>query len=71
MTTNPALDWLHAEFEHAIAQQSWKSPDRFFDPNWHGPAAIRPMIQLRPLLAGGAPMKVTSADYADPERRWL
>ena len=36
-----------------------------------GPAVIRPMIELISVMDAGEPMRVTSADYADPGRWWL
>jgi hypothetical protein len=72
MTTPPALDWLQAELDQAIRHRPWRSADRRDDPRWHGgPSVIRPMIQLRPITDAGEPMKVTYADYHDPERWWL
>jgi hypothetical protein len=42
-----------------------------FDAKAPGPAVIKPMIQLRSIMDAGTPMRVTLADYADPERWWL
>ena len=44
---------------------------RSLDERWHGPAVVRPMIQLRSLLDGGTAMTITQADYHDPDRWWL
>ena len=71
MTAPPALDWLHAEFEQNLECRRWKSRNRCFDEHWHGPSAIRPMIQLRSLLDSGKAMHVTQTDYLDPDRWWL
>lgn len=72
MTSTPALEWLHGEFEQVIKRRHWKSPDRHDDPHWHGgPSVIRPMIEFRPITDVGEPMKVTYADYANPDRWWL
>ena len=44
---------------------------RSLDEHWHGPSAVRPMIQLRSLLDGGKAMTIAQADYDDPDRWWL
>ena len=42
-----------------------------FDAKAPGPAVIKPMIQLRSELDRCPSMRVTPADYADPDRWWL
>jgi hypothetical protein len=70
MTTHPALDWLQADFEQGLKRYRHKRAHGS-GPGWRGPVVIRPMIQLRSLLARCEPMRVTCADYHDPERWWL
>jgi hypothetical protein len=72
MTANPALDWLHADFEQGLQRYEQKLRRGALDRQWRGPSAIRPMIQLRPSVDHRCqPMRVTQADYHDPERWWL
>jgi hypothetical protein len=72
MTTSPAAQWLEADFDKTMRRFR-----RDFggiapaSPKWHGPSYLRPMIQLRSLLDGGKSMRVSSSDYADPDRWWL
>jgi hypothetical protein len=65
---NPAaIEWLNARFEYMMRHRTWmvKLAD------WHGPTALRQMIEFLPALATGEAMRVCPADYADPERWWL
>jgi len=71
MTSPAALKWLCEDFEPALRRYQRRARARFLDENWHGPAIVRPMIQLRSLHDGGKAMHVTQADYHDPERWWL
>ena len=38
---------------------------------WHGPAHVRPMIELLSVMDAGASMRVAPCDYDDPDRWWL
>jgi hypothetical protein len=67
---SPALDWLDADFEHGLRRYQRKLTEGTGH-HWRGPAVIRPMIQLRSPLERCEPMRVTYADYYDPERWWL
>ena len=71
MTSTPAIDWLNEGFDEAFSCYKQWSRARTLDETWHGPSAIRPIIQLRTVLDGGKSMTVTRADYADPHRWWL
>jgi hypothetical protein len=71
MTSTSALQWLYADFEQGIERYQRKLRLGARDRQWHGPAAIRPMIQLRSSLDRCAPMRITHADYHDPDRWWL
>jgi hypothetical protein len=71
MNGQPALDWLHADFEEGLQRYQRKLRHGALDNEWHGPLAIRPMIQLRSQLDRSAPMRVTPSDYHDPARWWL
>ena len=71
MNSPAALQWLTADFEQGLQRYKRKLRHGTLNRHWHGPIAIRPMIQLRPSLDRCAPMRVTHADYHDPERWWL
>ena len=71
MNGQPAIDWLTADFEEGLQRYQRKLRRGRLDQEWSGPVAVRPMIQLRSLLDRCAPMRVTYADYYDPERWWL
>jgi hypothetical protein len=71
MTSPPALEWLHAEFEQNLRRHKQQSRSRSPGQHWHGPSFIRPIIQLRTVMDGGVPMHVCQADYDDPVRWWL
>ena len=71
MTPPAALQWLGEEFEPALRRSQRHARARSLDERWHGPAVVRPMIQLRSLLDGGKAMTITQADYHDPDRCWL
>jgi hypothetical protein len=71
MNSNVILEWLHADFEQGLQRYQRKLRYGTLDRQWHGPTAIRPMIHLRSPLGRCAPMRVTHADYQDPERWWL
>jgi hypothetical protein len=72
MTTSPATEWLEADFDKTMKRFrrdfGGTAPS---SPKWRGPSFLRPMIQFRSLLDGGKSMRVSPADYADPERWWL
>jgi hypothetical protein len=72
VTTSPAAEWLEVDFDKTMKR--FRRDFGGTAPNsstWHGPSYLRPMIQLRSLLDGGTAMRVSAADYADPERWWL
>lgn len=71
MNSSAAHQWLRADFEQGLQRYKRKLRHGALDRQWHGPIAIRPLIQLRPALDRCAPMRVTQADYHDPERWWL
>ena len=71
MTGQPALDWLDADFDHGLQRYQRKLRRGAHDTHWHGPLAVRPMIELIAPYHRCAPMRVTPADYADPDRWWL
>ena len=71
MNSPAALQWLNADFEQGLQRYSRKLRHGTLDGQWYGPVVIRPMIQLRPALDRCEPMRVTYADYYDPERWWL
>ncbi len=71
MNAPPAIEWLDADFEEGLQRYQGKLRHGALDREWHGPVAVRPMIQLRSPLDRCAPMRVTYADYYDPERWWL
>ena len=71
MNGSPALEWLIADFEQGLRRYQRKLRRGALYRDWQGPIAIRPMIQLRSPLARCAPMRVTHADYHDPDRWWL
>ena len=71
MTSTPAIEWLHADFEQGLQRYQRKLRHGALDREWHGPLAVRPMIQLRSELDRCTSMRVTPADYRDPDRWWL
>jgi hypothetical protein len=71
MNPAPAIDWLNAHFEDGLQRYQRKLRHGALDRQWHGPAAVKPMIQLRSELDRCPSMRVTQADYHDPDRRWL
>jgi len=71
MTSTPVLDWLDADFDHGLQRYQRKLRRGAHDTHWHGPLAVRPMIELIAPYHRCAPMRVTPADYADPDRWWL
>lgn len=71
MNGSPALEWLTADFEQGLQRYKRKLRYGALDRQWQGPIAIRPMIQLRSPLSRCASMRVTQADYHDPDRWWL
>jgi hypothetical protein len=71
MTSPAALDWLRADFEQGLQRYQRKLRRGALDREWRGPLAVRPMIQIRSPLDRCAPMRVTEADYHDPDRWWL
>ena len=71
MTGQPALDWLDADFDQGLQRYQHKLCCGAHDKQWQGPLAVRPMIELISPYHRCAPMRVTPADYADPDRWWL
>jgi len=71
MNLAPAIDWLNADFEDGLQRYQRKLRHGALDRQWRGPAAVKPMIQLRSELDRCPSMRVTPADYADPDRWWL
>ena len=71
MNPAPAIDWLNADFEDGLQRYQRKLRHGALDRQWRGPAAVKPMIQLRSELDRCPSMRVTPADYADPDRWWL
>ena len=71
MNPAPAIDWLTADFEDGLQRYQRKLRHGALDRQWRGPAAVKPMIQLRSELDRCPSMRVTPADYADPDRWWL
>jgi hypothetical protein len=71
MTSPAVLDWLRADFEQGLQRYQQKLRQGAMDREWRGPLAVRPMIQIRSPLDRCAPMRVTQADYHDPDRWWL
>jgi hypothetical protein len=69
--TSTAVEWLHADFEQGLQRYQRKLRFGALDREWRGPLAVRPMIQLRSDLDRGASMRITQADYQDPDRWWL
>ena len=68
MTTNPAAEWLDAQFEHVVHRHAG---DFRFAPghrNWRGPSDVRPMIELLSVMDAGPSMRVIPGDYDDPGR---
>jgi hypothetical protein len=57
-----AAQWLLAEYD---ATDTEELADTI------GAVQIRPICTLKSLLDGGDPMRVTTADYQDPDRRCL
>jgi hypothetical protein len=72
---NPAAEWLRARFEQLIkyreiARGNGLRYEITFG-RWHGPSAVRPMIEFRSVMETGESMTVKPVDYKDPERWWL
>ncbi len=57
-----AAAWLLAEYDATDIDEHADSI---------GAVQIRPICTLKTLLNGGVPMRVTTADYQDPDRRCL
>ena len=68
MNPAPAIDWLTADFEDGLQRYQRKLRHGALDRQWRGPAAVKPMIQLRSELDRCPSMRVTPADYAAPDR---
>jgi hypothetical protein len=71
MTSTRALDWLDADFDRGLQRYQQKLRREALDEHWSGPLAVRPMIELIGPYHRCTPMRVTYADYHDPERWWL
>jgi hypothetical protein len=71
MTSTPAVTWLEGQFEHTITRRPWISRSRQSSQPWHGPWAIRPMIELLSIMQTGEQMTIRPADYRDLDRWWL
>lgn len=69
MNASPAIKWLNTDFEEGLQRYLRKLCPVPHNQEWRGPLAVRPMIQLRSLLDRCASMRVTQADYHDPQRR--
>ena len=61
--TARAAQWLLAEYDATDIDELADSIGAV--------QARRPICVLKTLLDGGAPMRVTAADYQDPDRRCL
>ena len=57
-----AAQWLLAEYDATDIEELVDSI---------GAVQIRPICTLKSLFDGGVPMRVTAADYQDPDRRCL
>ena len=67
-----AIEWLDTEFAQALKRYGRDFRAGPSNRKWHGPSYIRPMIQLRSVLAFDCPpMRIRADDYDDPERWWL
>jgi hypothetical protein len=62
LRTTRAAEWLLAEYDATDIDELTDSI---------GAVQIRPICTLKSLLNGGVPMRVTAADYQDPDRRCL
>ena len=71
MTGQPALDWLAADFDQGLQRYEQKIRRGALDEQWSGPLLVRPMFELISPNHRCTPMRVTQADYADPDRWWL
>jgi hypothetical protein len=72
MTTSPALDWLDTQFQETMARYAGDFRHAAgHRKKWHGPAHVRPMIELLSVMDAGASMRVAPCDYDDPDRCWL
>jgi len=71
MNGQPALDWLDADFDQGLERYQQKLRRGALDKQWSGPLAVRLMIELISPYHRCSPMRVTQADYADPDRWWL
>ena len=68
MTTDPALGWLDAQFEHVVQRHAGDFRYASGHRKWHGPSDVRPMIELLSVMDAGPSMRVIPADYDDPGR---
>ena len=68
MTTNPAIDWLQAQFEHVVQRHDGDFRRAPGHRKWHGPADVRPMIELLSVMDAGPSMRVIPRDCDDPGR---
>ena len=68
MTTNPAIDWLHAQFEHIAQRHDGDFRHAPAHRKWHGPSDVRPMIEFLSVMDAGPSMRVIPSDYDDPGR---
>jgi len=71
MNGQPALDWLDADFGQGLERYQQKLRRGALGKQWSGPLAVRLMIELISPYHRCSPMRVTQADYADPDRWWL
>jgi hypothetical protein len=71
MITNPATDWLDAQFEQLTEGHAGRYRYAPGHQKWRGPAEIRPMIELLSVMDAGQPMRIIPRDYDDPARLLL
>jgi hypothetical protein len=71
MTSTPAIEWLEGQFEQAVKHRADHRGARQPAREWHGPSAIRPMIELLSVMETGEQMMIRPADYRDLDRWWL
>jgi hypothetical protein len=68
MTSNPATDWLDAQFEQVAQRHAADVGCAPAHRKWHGPDNVRPMIEFLSVMDAGPSMRVIPGDYDDPGR---
>ncbi len=64
---NAAIKCLEAKFEWNISRHGNAIRAGFVpDGRWHGPSALRPMIELLSVMDAGQPMRIIPSDYDHP-----